>query len=199
MQNKFRDIISFEPSYMSAKIPSDDIINEWTKFGDISALCPIIYYIGTGEHWKNILEIGTGPYAKSTITLAEIIKERGKLLTVDMVERHKEFVPVRDDIYFMCAKTREDDEKIIAKVMELDLLPLDCLFIDGDHTLNAISHDFNVYSKYVRKEGFILFHDINLSMKDHDGPQFWQENNFDGYEKIILSFNNGLGILRKLF
>jgi hypothetical protein len=115
-----------------------------------------------------------------------------------MVEKHSERVPKKDNVHFLCAKTGQDDDKIISEMHKLNMLPLDCLFIDGDHRLSAILYDFNKYNQFVRKEGFILFHDIALLMPDHDGPTFWKENNFDGFEKLMLGFNNGLGILRKI-
>ncbi len=36
---------------------------------------------------------------------------------------------------------------------------LDLLFIDGDHSKEAVESDFNNWSKFVKKGGLILFHD----------------------------------------
>jgi predicted O-methyltransferase YrrM len=37
---------------------------------------------------------------------------------------------------------------------------LDCLFIDGDHSLAAVTADFTNYSPFVRDKGIIALHDI---------------------------------------
>lgn len=54
----------------------------------------------------------------------------------------------------------------------------DILFIDGDHTYEGIKKDFEMYSPLVKKEGFIIFHDI----VDHSGTnpecrvrEFWDD------------------------
>jgi predicted O-methyltransferase YrrM len=38
---------------------------------------------------------------------------------------------------------------------------LDILFIDGDHSYNGLINDFNIYSKYVKEGGYIVFDDYN--------------------------------------
>jgi cephalosporin hydroxylase len=60
---------------------------------------------------------------------------------------------------------------------------LDCLFIDGDHSLTGVSADFANYAPLVRVGGKILFHDIVPDFKTRFGrdtgamtgdvPQFW--------------------------
>lgn len=44
---------------------------------------------------------------------------------------------------------------------ELSNNELDLLFIDGDHTLDGVKNDFERYSKYVKKEGYIIFDDYH--------------------------------------
>jgi predicted O-methyltransferase YrrM len=38
---------------------------------------------------------------------------------------------------------------------------LDLLFIDGDHTLDGVKNDYDRYSKYVKKGGYIIFDDYH--------------------------------------
>ena len=38
---------------------------------------------------------------------------------------------------------------------------IDVLFIDGDHTLNGVKLDFNIYSPMVKSGGYIVFDDYN--------------------------------------
>ncbi len=35
----------------------------------------------------------------------------------------------------------------------------DLIFIDGDHTFEGVKHDFEKFLPFVKKDGFILFHD----------------------------------------
>jgi len=44
---------------------------------------------------------------------------------------------------------------------ELNSNELDLLFIDGDHTLDGVKNDYERYSKYVKKEGYIIFDDYH--------------------------------------
>jgi len=43
----------------------------------------------------------------------------------------------------------------------------DFLFIDGNHSSKAVSSDVTNYSRFVRKEGIVGFHDLYL------GPKPW--------------------------
>jgi predicted O-methyltransferase YrrM len=53
----------------------------------------------------------------------------------------------------------------------------DLLFIDGDHTYEGVKQDFDMYSRFVKPGGLIMFHDI----VDHPGfidcqvHRFWSE------------------------
>ena len=38
--------------------------------------------------------------------------------------------------------------------------PVDLLFIDGDHSLTGVTSDYEMYRRFVRPGGFIVFHDI---------------------------------------
>lgn len=78
---------------------------------------------------------------------------------------------------------------------------LDLLFIDGDHTYKGVKQDYEMYSKYVRKGGLIVFHDINDTDYHKrigcDVSLLWREL---GGKKI--EFNNhahwcGIGVLEK--
>lgn len=44
---------------------------------------------------------------------------------------------------------------------ELNNNELDVLFIDGDHTLDGVKNDYQRYSKYVKKGGYIIFDDYH--------------------------------------
>lgn len=47
---------------------------------------------------------------------------------------------------------------------------LDLLFIDGDHSFEAVKSDFDIYRQYVSANGLIAFHDIRYD----DVRRFWK-------------------------
>ena len=60
-----------------------------------------------------------------------------------------------------------------------DNKPIDFLFIDADHTYEAVKTDFDMYSPLVRKGGYIGFHDIALVGDKWEGlvevSRFWND------------------------
>ena len=55
---------------------------------------------------------------------------------------------------------------------------VDFLFIDGDHTEEAVRSDYAMYAPLVRKGGIIAFHDINASLNQEHCKgikKFWSE------------------------
>lgn len=53
----------------------------------------------------------------------------------------------------------------------------DLLYIDGDHSLEGIRHDFESYFKVLRRDALILAHDVDPALKE-------VEPNSGGYEAI---------------
>lgn len=72
-------------------------------------------------------------------------------------------------------------------------LPIDILFIDGDHSYDGVKKDFEKYEPFVKKGGIILMHDVthrHFGVKD-----YWKEII---YPKVNLPLNGvGLGIVIK--
>jgi predicted O-methyltransferase YrrM len=53
---------------------------------------------------------------------------------------------------------------------------VDFLFIDGDHSYEGVSRDFELYSALVRPGGLVAFHDVAPHVSAGTGvPQFWNE------------------------
>jgi cephalosporin hydroxylase len=54
--------------------------------------------------------------------------------------------------------------------------PVDLLFIDGDHTVEGVRTDFELYRGLVRRGGIIVFHDIVDGVPEFVGgvPDFWR-------------------------
>ena len=60
--------------------------------------------------------------------------------------------------------------KIVENIFEQQ--PVDFLFIDGDHTYEGVRSDYEMYSKLVKKNGFIAFHDTIYA---EGVARFWNE------------------------
>jgi cephalosporin hydroxylase len=83
----------------------------------------------------------------------------------------------------------------------LDGQHADLLFIDGDHTLEDVTADFEVYRRLVRPGGAIAFHDINDTPLHRAAgcvvSDFWQR--FQGHETREFNIHadwGGIGVLR---
>lgn len=80
-------------------------------------------------------------------------------------------------------------------------LKFDYIYIDGDHTYTGVKTDYQLFWPKLKKNGFMLFHDI-LGKGDKYGlkfgvTQFWDE--LPRGHKISINFpkESGLGILQK--
>jgi hypothetical protein len=73
---------------------------------------------------------------------------------------------------------------------------IDLLHIDGLHTYEAVSEDFQNWLPKVRPGGVILFHDIQARMMDFGAWRFWEEI-APKYNTFEFKQGFGLGVLRK--
>jgi predicted O-methyltransferase YrrM len=183
----------------AALVPDQRLIDIWTKPYNISSLLPVLWHIGVGEGWANILELGTGFCASTSVwdDLARI--NNGICFTVDDYNRAPKGEALGlANTQFLQARTEEVGT--VKLVMEgIGLHEVDVLFIDALHTEEAMERDFLNYQDLVKPEGFIIFHDVCFRDVRAEGPDFWFPKNWPHkYEKITLSFSNGLGMLRKI-
>jgi len=70
--------------------------------------------------------------------------------------------------------------------------PIDILHIDGFHTYNAVKNDYDTWSKFVKDDGVILFHDTCV-------PDFGIRKFFDEIPlpKTNFTCSHGLGVVSK--
>jgi len=109
-----------------------------------------------------LLEIGR-KFGGSTSLIAASL-ENGKLYSIDICYRpevEENIKPWKDKITLI----NKDSQKVKWKKA------LDLLFIDGDHTLIGIKKDIKRYIPFVRRGGYVIFHDvgrlgIHKSIKD---------------------------------
>lgn len=104
-----------------------------------------------------------------------------------------------------------DATTVVALEQCLDGRPIDCLFIDGDHTCDGVRQDYEMYGPLVRPGGLIAFHDIAPiadGQSNVDGIQvkrFWDEIKDESAVEIVDTEDHlrshiggyGIGVLRK--
>ena len=71
--------------------------------------------------------------------------------------------------------------------------PIDLLHIDGLHTWEAVSHDFEVFGPLVRPGGLVMFHDVNSG---YEGVRRFWAGLSRTYESHTVPYSHGLGIIR---
>ena len=72
---------------------------------------------------------------------------------------------------------------------------IDILHIDGFHTYEAVSNDYNTWRRKVKETGVILFHDIKVKEGDFGVHKFWEEIKSTHKNCLHFSHSHGLGIL----
>ncbi|MGA2687142.1 MAG: class I SAM-dependent methyltransferase [Candidatus Korobacteraceae bacterium] len=113
---------------------------------------------------RYVCEIGTAS-GGTLFLLAQVCAPGALLLSVDLglsVERcfvHARFATRKQRIISIRGDSRAPTTLERVRSL-LHGHPLDLLFIDGDHSYNAVKADFIHYSPMVRPGGLIVFHDI---------------------------------------
>ena len=105
------------------------------------------------------------------------------------------------DLIFGDSKSKETEDKLVSSLSNQQI---DILFIDGDHSLLGVSSDINIYTKYVKQGGIVIFHDCgDIKSVGTDLSSFKTirsvRSAFDdfsyGRKKLIVQEDWGLGIV----
>lgn len=151
-------------------------IRGWCNFEDIYT--EMVHKASNGYHF---VEIGTF-FGKSAVLMGELIASSGKDITFDTIDHFKGSPLERDGKHKVCVD--QDVEKIArlncaglpVNIITGDSIKLsrrykkeslDFVFIDGSHDYNDVLRDIRVWSKKVKKGGFIGGH-------DYDNPNVYQ-------------------------
>lgn len=180
------------------------------KRSEIKALINIIKSHG----FSRICEIGNYK-GGSLILISQVADDNALLVSIDInypITRkviNKKLLKPRQKIISI-----KGDSKNLMTIKKVEKAlrdkKLDLLFIDGDHSYEGVKKDYELYSKLVRKGGYIIFHDIHpdsfmksgIKTSSYVGgvPKFWSEikqENLD-YDEVIENISQdgyGLGIL----
>jgi len=164
---------------------------------------------------RSVLEIGTGR-GGTLFLLTRVAASDGVLVSVDLsssadirfgggdVSRRKPlfeaFALDSQRVHFLVGDSHAPDTRgVVDQLFGGNLI--DLLFIDGDHTTDGVSRDFELYRELVRPGGVIALHDIVAGKHEFVGgvPEFWRTIKTDGAQELIEDPGQGgygIGILQ---
>ena len=177
---------------------------------------PALEVVGALEP-KTVLEIGTAS-GGSLFSWAQIAHPEARLVSLDLLggpgkagytreyaRRLRQFCAPGQSL--SCILGRSQSRYIVRQVRsQLDPESVDLLYIDADHTYEAVKLDFDNFSPLVRPGGLIVFHDVCHPDNHPDcAPpggvdRFWNEVKQDyEHREIVHNEENGahygIGIL----
>jgi len=182
------------------------------KTAEIIRLCELI----EKTRPQRICEIGAAD-GGTTCLFAQVVAPDATLISVDLSFSRSRQSAVKRFARFgqklFCLQADSHRAETLEKVQRcLGGQQLDVLFIDGDHSYEGVSADFNLYSSLVRDGGIIILHDIVPDFRTCYGiqtsadvggvPQFWKEvkTRYSRFEEIIEDKEQdgyGIGIIWK--
>jgi len=140
MRNKGQDV-----STIPVNLPAGDF-----SVHDITAIQPFLKKIKDGLY----LEIGVKHGL--SLAIARHYAPEAKIYGIDISNIDFDYKYFEDkDVNFI---DKSSDEVARTWNKKIDLL-----FIDGDHERNQVTKDIKNYSKWVKKDGHIVFHDFDIT------------------------------------
>lgn len=187
-------------------IPGDLIsaIQSKTEFGELLAILKAIKP-------RLICEIGSAQ-GGTLFLLSAVAEPDARILSIDLEcppERHQAYAYfARASQKITCLTTDSHDARTLNRVSKwLRGRSLDFLFIDGDHSLDGVTKDYQMYAPLVRVGGLIAFHDIVPDFKTRYGivtdsyvgqvPLFWsnlKKSEIETQEIVENAEQDGRGI-----
>lgn len=160
---------------------------------------------------KNILEIGSY-FGGNFYMMCKLSSVNGVKISIDCPSYQNTETQRNLFIAYNYMKRFSDNAYVINTDSHLDETKttvsnilgdqkLDFIFIDGDHSYYGVKKDFEMYSSFIKKGGYIAFHDINPT-KDkyefkYEVSKFWNELNYKNkFEFNSKSYYMGIGVIK---
>lgn len=149
-----------------------------------------------------VVDLGVD-YGYSTFVFANALRDNGKGIVtgIDLFQGDG-MTGNRDTYDQVIANTKtfalENIEIIAGNFNEVSQdwkRPIDILHIDGYHSYEAVLNDFTTWSPFVKDDGIILFHDINVPDPAFGVIHLFRE--LKGGHKLYFLHSSGLGIFTK--
>ena len=104
---------------------------------------------------------------------------------------------IADGFMVDVVRGRSDDPDVYAGVKTLlNDEPLDLLHIDGAHSYEGASFDWNIYAPLVREGGLAVLHDIGTQTSQMNVKRLWEEIKAEGVYVTHETYEkNGIGVV----
>ncbi len=135
------------------------------------------------------------------VVFNQVIPFAGKLIGVDIEKTAGKYMISSAKTEFFCGSTQEFVQKIHSQPLQIDML-----FIDADHSKEAVLQDFRSLFPFVASHGIILLHDthpgdITLTAPEFCGTAYSAISELvlenKEYEMVTIPVSPGLTICRK--
>ena len=176
----------------------------------------IVSQINSINDKKVYVEIGSR-YGGSLSYFGKLMPKNSKLIAIDLpngpwghanseislngVAENLRADGYQVDLIFGNSKCKETEDRLISS---LNNQQIDILFIDGDHSLLGVASDINMYTKYVKQGGIVIFHDcgdiksvgtnLNAFRTMRSVRSAFDDFSYDR-KKLIVQEDWGLGIV----
>ncbi|MGI9601952.1 MAG: class I SAM-dependent methyltransferase [Acidimicrobiales bacterium] len=184
-----------------AYVPKKMVFSTWVDH------VPFGYDLVAALRPRLLVELGSH-YGMSFFTFCQSIKDHhvdGLAYAVDTWEGDDHTGPYGEDVFSGVQSHLRDEYRGFSYQLRMTFAEareqfpdesLDLLHIDGFHTHEAVSTDFETWYPKVAPGGIILFHDVRARLKDFGVWRFWDEIETT-HETFTFNHGFGLGVLRK--
>lgn len=193
------------------RVPSLDQVDFASGLGDSAFL---LYGLARALKPKVAVEIGSAR-GRSACFVGRALKENGtgKLYAIDPHTRTDwndvaSVDTLREIRRSLSALKLQEQVEIVrdmsATVARTWTLPIDMLFIDGDHSYDGVKRDWDLFSPFVTQFGVVLFHDTIWELRpdpryardDMGVPAFVEGLRREGYPVITLDRDFGVSVVQ---
>lgn len=140
-------------------------------------------------------------YGGTLFLLAQVASRTAKLMSLDIADFHesrcrlyRSFADGRQEVVLFRGDSQRDETRQAVQEF-FGEEPLDVLFIDGDHSYEAVRRDYEMYAPLVRPGGLIGLHDIVPGPEELVGgvPRFWRElaDSLPETDEIVADWDQG--------